>query len=137
MTVVNYDSRPDPVRQIVFMGNLKAIGRRIATLRRAAGMKQIDLAVAIGISRSLLGEIEGGTQPGGLGTMLAIADELKVPFDWLLGRRVPPGGPLVSKFIDDPDILAWVRFWENLTPEQRPIAAKMLGLPPCSTTATA
>ena len=130
MTVVNYDARRDPSCQIACMGNLKMIGRRIAKLRHAAGMTQADLAVAVGISRSLLGEIEGGTQPGGLGAMLALADELKVPFDWLLGRKVPPGGPLVSKVIDDPDTLAWVGFWESLAPEQRPIAAKMLGLPP-------
>jgi transcriptional regulator with XRE-family HTH domain len=132
MIVVDYDVRLDETWHNPFMETLKVIGRRIAKLRRAAGMTQIDLAVAIGISRSVLGEIEGGTQPGGLGTMLAIADELKVPFDWLIGRNVPPGGPLVGKFIDDPDTLAWVRFWEGLTPEQRPIAAKMLGLPPAA-----
>jgi len=99
-------------------------------LRRDSKITQVELAAAIGVSRSVLGEIEGGTQPGGLGTMLAIADYFKVPFDWLLGRKVPPGGPLVGKFIDDPDALAWVGFWESLAPEQRPIAAKMLGLPP-------
>jgi len=132
MVVVNYDSSLGRNCQIAFMGNLKTIGRRIAGLRRDAGMTQTDLAVAIGISRSLLGEIEGGTQPGGLGTMMAIADELKVPFDWLLGRQVPPGGPLVGKFIDDPDTLAWVGLWEGFTPEQRLIAAKMLGLPPAA-----
>jgi transcriptional regulator with XRE-family HTH domain len=135
MNVVNYDVRSDRSCQIVVMGNLKAIGRRIATLRRAADMTQIDLAVAIGVSRSILGEIEGGTQPGGLNTMLAIADELKVPFDWLIGRKVPPGGPLVGKFVDDPDTLAWVGFWEGLAPEQRPVAAKMLGLPPAAAAA--
>lgn len=99
-------------------------------MRRDSKITQVELAAAIGVSRSVLGEIEGGTQPGGLGTMLAIADYFKVPFDWLLGRKVPPGGPLVGKFIDDPDALAWVGFWESLAPEQRPIAAKMLGLPP-------
>jgi transcriptional regulator with XRE-family HTH domain len=117
------------------MSNLKAIGRRIAKLRRDSKITQVDLAAEIGVSRSVLGEIEGGTQPGGLGTMLALADHFKVPFDWLLCREVPPGGPLVGKFIDDPDTLAWVRFWEGLTPEQRLVAAKMLGFPPPTTAA--
>lgn len=117
------------------MNKLKAIGRRIAGLRRDARMTQTDLATAVGVTRSIIGEIEGGTQPGGLDTMIALADQFKVPLDWLLLREVPPGGPLVGKFVDDPDELAWVAFLSRLSPEERSVAARMLGLPPAAAAA--
>lgn len=39
---------------------LKTIGKNIRHLRKKAGLSQIDLAVAVGIDRSYLSEIENG-----------------------------------------------------------------------------
>ena len=39
---------------------LKKIGKNIRLLRKKAGLSQIDLAVAVGIDRSYLSEIENG-----------------------------------------------------------------------------
>ena len=39
---------------------LKKIGKNIRFLRKKAGLSQIDLAVAVGIDRSYLSEIENG-----------------------------------------------------------------------------
>ncbi len=39
---------------------LKTIGNNIRFLRKQAGLSQIDLAVAVGIDRSYLSEIENG-----------------------------------------------------------------------------
>jgi transcriptional regulator with XRE-family HTH domain len=77
------------------------------------------VAEALGIARSTYGEMENGTDRGGLDSILAIADYFKVPLDWLLWRVPPTGGPLVGYFIDDPDELAWVGLWRAMNPAQR------------------
>ena len=110
--------------------SLIAIGGRVAALRRQLGHSQEEFAADLGISRSYLAGIESGGERGGIEAMIALADALKVPLDWLVCRSVPPGGPLVGKFVDDPDELAWLAFWQNLTVEDRAAALRMLRLPP-------
>jgi transcriptional regulator with XRE-family HTH domain len=123
------DTRRLNSRQNTAMGKLKDIGRRVAELRRDAGLTQEALAADIGLGRGTLAGIETGGDRGGILSMVAIADYFKVPMDWLLCRGVPPGGPLVGQFIDDPDELAWVAFWRGLTPVERAAALKMLRVP--------
>lgn len=130
LLVVKNDTRSIWSGHTPFVNKLKAIGRRVATLRRNMKMTQADVAAAVGVTRSLIGEIEGGTQPGGLDTMVAIADQFKVPFDWLICRDVPPGGPLVGKFVNDPEQLTWLAYWDGLLPDERGVARRLLGLPP-------
>jgi len=48
------------------------LGRAIATARQCAGLKQQDLAAAIGLSRPSIGNFEQGTQRPALHTLLAI-----------------------------------------------------------------
>lgn len=114
---------------LMSMNKLKKIGRRVAGLRKDKDLTQIEAAIAIGIARSTLGEIEIGSEQGGIDSMIAIADYFKVPMDWLLCRTVPPGGPLVGKFVDEPDVLAWINFWENLSDIDRNAAIKLLRIP--------
>lgn len=117
--VVSYDPRIEDLRQSPPMENVKLVGQQVATLRKKLRMTQTELADAIGVQRSILGEIETGTQPGGLATMLALADYFKVPLDWLLCRKPPLGGPLAGHFVDDPDELAWLRFWQDMDDIER------------------
>ena len=115
------------VWQIVGMIDLAAMGARISDLRRRAGInRQEDLADELGKSRSAIGGIESGGDRPGLLLAVAIADRFRVPMDWLIGRAVPPGGPLVGQFVNDPDELAWLNFWRSLRPEDRPTALRML-----------
>lgn len=109
--------------------NLKAIGRQVAKLRREARLTQDELADIIGVARGTIGSIETGGNRGGIVTTIAIADYFKVPMDWLLCREVPPGGPIVGQFINDPDELAWNAFWRGLSPEMRNAATTMLRVP--------
>lgn len=97
----------------------KKIGARIKALRHAAGQTQQDVAEALGIARSTYGEMENGTDRGGLDSILAVADYFKVPLDWLLLRTPPTGGPLVGYFLDDPDELAWLQLWRAMNHAQR------------------
>jgi transcriptional regulator with XRE-family HTH domain len=110
------------------MTNLEAIGKRIAALRRQAGMTQDALAAEIGVARPTLAGIERGLDRAGIVSTIAIADYFKVPMDWLLGRSVPPGGPLTTQIIDRHDELIWVEFWRGLPVEERPVALRLLGV---------
>lgn len=101
------------------MTNAKAIGQRVAHLRKQLGQTQSEVAEAIGIGRSTLGEIEKGTEPGGLASMIALADYFKVPMDWILCRTPPAGGPIAGHFVDDPDELAWLSFWIDMDASER------------------
>lgn len=116
------------VRQTV-MSSAKNIGRRIVELRKTAKLTQDDLAVAIGLSRSTIAGIESGGASAGFQSMVAIADYFKVPLDWLVGRRCPTGGPLVTQIVDDPDELAWLSFWRNLDDRRREAMLMVLQIP--------
>ena len=114
------------------MTDWDAVGRRVATLRQKAGEGQHDLAAAIGKSRSTVAGIETGGDGGGTAAMVAIADHYKVPLDWLLCRKVPTGGPLVSEFVEDPDELALLHFWRGLDLADRQSFARTLRISPAA-----
>lgn len=111
------------------MAVLKLIGARIAALRVQKKETQEDMAAATGYARSTIANVEAGAQRLGLQAALVFADHFKVPMDYLLGRRVPPGGPLTGQFIENRDILALVRFWESLDEEDRQRIVRMLRIP--------
>jgi transcriptional regulator with XRE-family HTH domain len=96
------------------MTNLKAIGARVRELRLAENIGQEELAAIIGISRSTLAGIETGKDRGGIETMIAIADHYKVPMDWLLARKLPPGSPPIGKLVYRADQISILALWENL-----------------------
>jgi transcriptional regulator with XRE-family HTH domain len=111
------------------MASAEEIGRRIRDLRKSADLTQEDFAAAVGIARSTLASVETGAAALGLASTVAIADYFKVPLDWLIGRVVPPGGPLAPYFVDDPDELGWLMFWRELNDEQRSAVLTVLRLP--------
>lgn len=111
------------------MTDLKACGRRIAQLREAEGLTQDGLAAAIGRGRSTVAMAEVGKDKLGADALIAIADHFKVPLDWLLFREVPPGGPAVGKFVDRPDQLAILAFWDGLDRNDKLHAVRLLHIP--------
>jgi transcriptional regulator with XRE-family HTH domain len=108
------------------MADPKKVGQRIKSLRRAAGQTQSEVAEALGIARSTYGEMENGTDRGGLDSILAVADYFKVPLDWLLHRVPPAGGPLVGHFIDSPNELAWLALWQAMDDSERAAMLRLL-----------
>ncbi len=60
-------------------------GERIATARRRADVKQEDLAVSVGVSRSTLAKVEAGRVSPRLELLQAIAAQLDVECSELLG----------------------------------------------------
>lgn len=111
------------------MTNLEAMGKRIRELRRLAHMTQDQLAAELGISRSTLAGVELGKDRLGIESTIATADYFKVPMDWLIGRRVPAGGPLSAQFFEDGDELGLVKYWRSLPLEKRRAMAAMLDFP--------
>lgn len=127
--VGSLDTSLGHINQTGGMSSSKASGRRVRELREAEGLVQEDLAAIIGVSRSTIAGIETGGDRGGISTMIAIADHYKVPLDWLLCRSVPPGGPPVGQFVDSPDKLAWLHFWDSLSPSDRHSVIRALRIP--------
>jgi len=110
--------------------DLKAIGGRIRTLRLAAGLSQPQLAAALGLSsRSTIAGIETGGDRASFDLMVAIADYFKVPMDWLLGRKIPPGSPPVGKLINRDDEIAVIDFWHSLSIDEKRAAVITLRIP--------
>ena len=63
---------------------LKTIGKNIRCFRKKLGLSQIDLAVAVGIDRSYLSEIENGHRNFTIMLLQNIATALSVSLEDLL-----------------------------------------------------
>ena len=63
---------------------LKTIGKNIRSFRKKAGLSQIDLAVAVGIDRAYLSEIENGHRNFTIMLLQNLATALSVPLEDLL-----------------------------------------------------
>lgn len=66
---------------------LKTIGQNICTLRKRAQLRQIDLAVAVGIDCSYLSTIENGKRNPTVLLLQNIATALNVPLQELLDKK--------------------------------------------------
>lgn len=96
-------------------------------LRKERRLTQQQAADAIGISRGHLASMERGRDLPGRNTLLALAAFYKVHLSALPLARCAAGGPDGPQLVDDPVKLAWLAFWDDLTPEERALAIKMLG----------
>lgn len=67
----------------------RAIGRRVATLRFAAQLTQVDLAKRIGSSGRVISRIENGAEMPSLSRLAELARALAVPVRELLGEPAP------------------------------------------------
>ena len=72
------------------------LGRNLRAKREADGRSIEDVAIAAGLSRNYLSELETGIKPPSLVMLRALADELETPVWELLRPPVdasPPGDP--------------------------------------------
>ena len=70
--------------------DLKAIGRRIATVRREMNLSQKDLAAKINISNNHLSNIETGKSAPGFATFLDICPILNADVTYIIGGDIYP-----------------------------------------------
>jgi transcriptional regulator with XRE-family HTH domain len=64
------------------------IARRIRSERVAAGLRQIDLAEAIGVTQATISRLESGKSPASFADVVRIAIQLRLPLDHFF---TPPG----------------------------------------------
>lgn len=78
-----------------------SFGRRVAELRRIAGLKQEVFSAAIGLSAKAVGDIERGAAFPKPERLEIIADALKVPlkelFDFSESRYIPSPPPIQNR----------------------------------------
>jgi transcriptional regulator with XRE-family HTH domain len=105
------------------------MGRRIAAYRTQRGLRVSDLARSVGVSPSLVSQIEHGQSRPSVSTLFAVAETLGLPVDAFFREQPDPAShvePTVARAPSDPylvrraervviDIEGGVR-WERLTP---------------------
>jgi transcriptional regulator with XRE-family HTH domain len=92
------------------------IGARVRTLRKAAGMTQVQLSARSGVTQPTISDIERGHTRDLAGDNLTrLCAALKTNPDWLLFGRGSPA-PAVQADIDESELLALFR---ALSAEQR------------------
>lgn len=111
------------------MSNAKTFGQAVARLRKDKRLTQVDLAAAIGVSRSTIAGIERGNDMPGRETLTALSDFFGIPMDRLRHGMVGPRPPRQSQIVDDPDELALIEFWRGLTDDQRRFMLGLLNVP--------
>lgn len=66
------------------------LGQKVRAFRESKGLRQHDLAVAIGISQPLISAIEKGRRTPNAAMLTALCKPLGISADYLLGRAVTP-----------------------------------------------
>jgi DNA-binding XRE family transcriptional regulator len=75
-----------------------AIGMKIRQARERYGMSQAELARRIGISKTAMNDLEQGkTRDPHLSRIVAIADQLRLSVDTLVGRHDPDDTPVTKR----------------------------------------
>jgi transcriptional regulator with XRE-family HTH domain len=106
--------------------HLEGIGDRLKLERIKAGISQRELARRLGLSASMISQLESGISKPSVGTLYAIVTELNLSLDRLIrgeeyqdGRAGASGTPTVSPLVHPEDrqtidLASGVR-WEELT----------------------
>ncbi|MGW1615761.1 helix-turn-helix domain-containing protein [Streptomyces sp. NPDC002285] len=74
----------------------QAIGTRLADARQQRGVRQADLATAVGLTRASVANIENGAQRIQVHTLIAAAQALGMDPADLITRALEGGTPLVQ-----------------------------------------
>lgn len=99
--------------------DLKAIGRRIATVRREMNLSQKNLAAKINISNNHLSNIETGKSAPGFATFLDICTILNADVTYIIGGDIYPS----------PDDATINRF-KRKSPEDKMIIGRIIDIFP-------
>lgn len=110
----------------------KLLGPRVKELRRAEGMSQGDLAVAVGRSESWVSQVERGVQPvERLSVLQALADALNVPVrelrpDAAPAERAEPEEAHASNDLDGLRVaLTGTRLWAACSVSRHPDRSRL------------
>lgn len=113
-------------RDADFDDNLQGIGDRLRQERIKAGISQRELARRLGLSASMISQLESGLSKPSVGTLYAVVTELNLSLDRVLrgddfpeGRDPPPPTEAINPLLhpadrESIDLASGVR-WEELT----------------------
>ena len=90
-----------------------ALGRRVKKLRKEQGIKQTELADALGISYQYMSMIETGKRKLSLGMLVSLANELGVTTEYLLNGYKSMG---IEAGDQDEEFLS---LWQSLNPSEK------------------
>ena len=107
------------------MDDLKAIGARIRQARITAGLTQVELAAAVGVSH--LTNVEGGNGGLALAKLSILATETGTTVAWLIGEAGPEDQAEVAlltvyKTLNQRDRETLIRIAQSFMPEEPPAA---------------
>lgn len=74
----------------------RALGAHLAAARKARGVRQADLATAVGLTRASVANIENGVQRVQIHTLVAAAQALGIAPADLITKALEGGEPLVQ-----------------------------------------
>lgn len=80
-----------------------SLGKRIRSLRKAQDLLISDLAQAVGLTTSMISQVERGKISPSIETLKMIGNALKVPIGYFFETSDDPGRPADSGRPDDPD----------------------------------
>lgn len=100
------------------MNDADNLGRRLRLIRKERKLTQVEVAEAVGISRSHLAQIEGGKDPG-FRTFRDLAQYFGVSLDYLNGTAATPPLPQLTNLSKDPDEIILIDFWRTLNETER------------------
>lgn len=103
-----------------------AFGNFLKALRKERKLTQQEAANAIGISRGHLASMERGRDLPGRDRLLALAAFYRVHINSMPLSGSATSSPNGSQLVNDPDKLAWLAFWDDLTPAERLMAIRQL-----------
>lgn len=83
------------------MIDYKSIGNRIRTIRRQRGMKQEQLAEAVGVGVTHISHIETGNSVPSLQVMVDIINALECSADELLCVEINQAKPMVNNWLSE------------------------------------
>jgi len=102
--------------------------KRLATLRKEAGLTQKELADKLGVSRGTIGMYEIGQRDPDTETLQKLSDIFGVSVDYLLGKTDirNPSDEITEAVEDDPDLRIIERARQKMSPKDRERMMKIL-----------
>jgi len=89
------------INLVIELIDYKAIGRRIKTCRKNAGLTQVDLAEKLGVTDKYISQIECGTSEVSLKRIFKLAELLEIKPEYLISDINPGSGDYLKSEISE------------------------------------
>jgi transcriptional regulator with XRE-family HTH domain len=94
----------------------------IRASRKRQGLTQVQLAELMGVNKSAVAQWEGGTTDPSVDNMPRLREVLKID----RSAEAAAGTPNGYEFVEDPEKLAWLRWFDLMNDTERLIVSAMI-----------